>query len=398
VAELPEHAIVGPAEDDDRPGAYAVNPDDARLPDQLRGAPAATQPEASGELGCFRISPADAVISCLACAPDNRHALAALDDQIFVLDLAERRILRSFKEHDCRVRSLVFSPNGKLVLSGDESGGLALWEVAGGRAIRWLEGHERRVDGVAYAPDAKLALSGGDDGLLILWDLTQGKELACLDEGRHGYTRVVFSANGQLALSGDSSGVACLWDVANRRLVQELPGPALGSVTAVAFTPDGLRALAAGSLRPDKGAPPISQWEVASGRRLRTQYDSNARGKTTVTCTAFAPDGWRALAGGGPVGVMERRGTQFWYTPVCVWNIESGVSQKTFRGHLKWKKTQYDITGFIERQGGGIVTDHHNLAPSRFPLATITCVGFTPDGRRALSGANDGTVRIWGLG
>jgi WD40 repeat protein len=363
----------------------------------MKEPPAPQEPPIGGELGCLRPSAEDTAIYALACSPDNRHALAAMQDTVFVLDLAEKQIVRGFKEHDCRVRCMAYSADGRQALTGDDRGGLVLWEVAAAKTLHWLEGHDGRVDGVACSPDGRRGLSGGDDGALLLWDLVRGKEVACLEESRFGITRVAFSPDGRLALAGDDDGNVSLWDVTSARLIWELPGPPLGPVAHVAFTPSGERALAAGRRRSQKGAPPIGQWEVASGRRFRTDYDQSARGRTTVTCVALAADGRRALAGGGPVGVAEANGRQFWYTPVHLWNIDSGIIEKTFRGHVKWAKTPYEVAGLIQRQNGGIVTDRQKLLPSRFPLATITSLAIAPDGRRALSGANDGTVRIWAL-
>jgi WD40 repeat protein len=394
--ELPDSSLLEPFEEDQ--GALsAKDQPNVGLMSRFKAPSAAEDRPATGELACMRVKPADAPVSVVAASPDNLHALAVVEDTVFVLDLAEKRIARAFKEHDCRVRCAAISVDGKRALSGDERGGLVVWEVANARALQWLEGHERRVEGAAFAPDGRLALSGGSDGMVLLWDLSQGRELACLDESRRGILRVAFAPDGRRALSGDSESRVCMWEVATGRLLWDLPGPDLGPITHLAFSPGGDRALAAGSRRERKGPPPIGQWEVASGRRLRTDYESAARGKTTVTCVAFAPDGNHALTAGGPVGVPEGRSRQFWYTPVHLWDINRGVTQKTFRGHLKWKRTQYEIARFIERDRGGIVTDRNNLDPYRFPLATVHCVAFAPDGRRALSGANDGTVRIWGL-
>jgi WD40 repeat protein len=97
------------------------------------------------------------------------------------------------------------------------------------------------------------------------------------------------------------------------------------------------------------------------------------------------------------VGDSLRSGGQFWYTPVFLWNTDSGSVARTFRGHVRWKNTLYETMGAIRRENGGLVTNSNDLYPDRFPTASIHCVAISPDGRKGISGANDGTVRVWGL-
>ena len=65
--------------------------------------------------------------------------------------------------HDGPVRSVAFSPNGQLVLSGSEDNTIRVWDVATGETVNALRGHGSSVRACAFSPDGQLVLSGGDD-------------------------------------------------------------------------------------------------------------------------------------------------------------------------------------------------------------------------------------------
>jgi len=77
--------------------------------------------------------------------------------------------------HTDRVRSVVFSPDGKTALSGSDDFTLKLWDINTGKVIRSFEGHTGGIYSVAFSPDGKTVLSGSDDKTLKLWDISTGK-------------------------------------------------------------------------------------------------------------------------------------------------------------------------------------------------------------------------------
>src|SRR5262245_35657531 len=63
---------------------------------------------------------------------------------------------------------LAFSPDGKVLASGDRTSAVHLWDVGTGQRLNTLVGHTAPVHALAFAPDGRLA-SGGADGLVRLW-------------------------------------------------------------------------------------------------------------------------------------------------------------------------------------------------------------------------------------
>jgi WD40 repeat protein/uncharacterized caspase-like protein len=72
-----------------------------------------------------------------------------------------------------------FSPDGRLAARGHGQV-IKVWDVATGQDRLELLGHTAAVKSVAFSPDGPVLLSGGEDGALRVWNLQTGKELAAL--------------------------------------------------------------------------------------------------------------------------------------------------------------------------------------------------------------------------
>ncbi|MBI2865638.1 MAG: protein kinase [Chloroflexi bacterium] len=95
-----------------------------------------------------------------------------------------------------RVRSVSFSPDGKILASGSDNDTVKLWEVATGRELRTLAGHSDSVYDVAFARDGMTLASASGDKTVKLWEVATGRELRTPAGHSKAVEAVAFSSDG----------------------------------------------------------------------------------------------------------------------------------------------------------------------------------------------------------
>jgi WD40 repeat protein len=140
-----------------------------------------------------------------------------------------------------------------------------------------------------------------------------------------------------------------------KHLVRTLTGHR-DSIRSVAFSPDGRFALS-GS---DDGL--VKLWDVTAAGRGKTFETATFRGGEMV---AFSPDGRTALSGSREGNTLK------------LWDVAAGKEIRTIKLWDAAEGKEVRISaGYMKR---------------------VISIAFSPDGRAALTGTNDGTLQLWDL-
>ncbi len=142
-------------------------------------------PAESGEIEFFRwpdgelirrAKPHDDLIYCVDWAPGgSRWATASADGTVFLGGQQVQRL----KGHSRPVTSVVFLPDGKIIVSAGLDNSLRVWDAATGELVRTLDNHIAAVRAVAVRPgrddDLPMIASAGADRTIRFWQPTIGR-------------------------------------------------------------------------------------------------------------------------------------------------------------------------------------------------------------------------------
>jgi eukaryotic-like serine/threonine-protein kinase len=115
-------------------------------------------------------------LSDLAISPDGRVLVSGSgysDSAIRIWDSTSGRLLRQLEGHTSWVCKLVFSKDGRQLVSSAADQTIRFWDTSTWTETKVLRGHSDEVSGVARSETAQLVASTGKDGNLMLWKVDE---------------------------------------------------------------------------------------------------------------------------------------------------------------------------------------------------------------------------------
>jgi len=291
-------------------------------------------------------------VLAIALSPDEKQLAIARANVVVLLDLSkpERPELGRLEGHPSNVQSLVWTPDGRQLISGSYQK-LMRWDATSRAPLGALDGPllgdltALAVDTegkVLYAADA----ATGGFGFIHQFDLTANTHQATWKAHDDTVYSLRISSDNAHLLSGSADKLVKLWDRQTHKLITLYEGHT-NHVLAVDFNKDGTRIATAGADRE------VKIWDSKSREQIVTLGNK----KNAYTALDWTPDG-KTLA------VINNKGSGSVYSELKVHDgTESG------RGAKELALESVDDS--------------------------LTCVSITADATTIYAGGFDGEIHAW---
>ena len=310
----------------------------------------------------------------------NRYGLSPIKQVFLLTSLRSNFFLKeTLLGHSDTVGTVVFSPDGKMLVSGSKDNTVKLWDVVTTQEITTFKRYLSSVNTVVFSPEGNTLFTGSGGGKIKFLNLKKQENTATIKAHSGIIFSLVISSDGKTLASGSGDGTIKFWDVENKQEIASFERHS-GIIFSVAFSPDG-KTLASGS-----SDSTIKLWDVENKQEIAT-LTSHSR---PVWSAIFSPNG-KILASGGGDGTIR------------LWDVETrqkigNVADNLFR----IRALAFSPNGKILASSGLGKTIKLWNVETKTEIATFTghknninSLTFSPDGKILASGSDDKTVKLW---
>ncbi|MFQ3618173.1 MAG: tetratricopeptide repeat protein [Cyanobacteriota bacterium] len=194
--------------------------------------------------------------------------------------------IHPLEPHHDEVTGLLFSANGKSLISASKDGSIKLWNPLKGTLLCTLETGSSAIATIALSTNGEMLASVSDTPELKIWDLKTGTFLKKLAPQLSAIAALAFHPHQPILIVASENGSITFWDLRSGKLVKGLNWQKT-SISALKISPDG-RTLAIAS-----GDGSLVLWNLSLNRPMRT-LDWHCGG---ISSMAFTADDSRLVLG-----------------------------------------------------------------------------------------------------
>ncbi|KAI5924647.1 WD40-repeat-containing domain protein [Camillea tinctor] len=231
-----------------------------------------------------------ASVRCASFHPESNLLVAGFSNGIFGLyEMPDFNNIHTLSISQNDIDFVTINKSGEwLAFGASKLGQLLVWEWQSESYILKQQGHFDSMNALVYSPDGKRIITTADDGKIKVWDVDSGFCIVTFTEHSSGVTACEFAKKGNVLFTSSLDGSIRAWDLIRYRNFRTFTAPTRLSFSCMAVDPSG-EVVAAGSL----DSFDIHIWSVQTGQLL----DRLAGHEGPVCSLAFAPNGSLLVSG-----------------------------------------------------------------------------------------------------
>lgn len=145
-------------------------------------------------------------VSSVAFSPDGKFVLTGTKGRkliteregvMFLWNVETGALVRKIEVGSGEINDVAYSPDGQYVACANKEKTISIFSIAG-KLLKTLTGHDRAVRAIEFSPDGRKLLSVQEFGGMALWDVTTGENLAMWTNKRDRPSSVGFTRDGKI--------------------------------------------------------------------------------------------------------------------------------------------------------------------------------------------------------
>jgi WD40 repeat protein len=309
-------------------------------------------------------------VTSISFSPDDQILAAGLHDgSVELRRVGDGELLHTLKGHTGEVSVAAFSPDGRILASGESfrvahagvvgnipTAAIQLWSVQDGMLLHALPGHELAVETLAFSPDGQILASNGPRGGIRIWTTVDGQMQSEFKAIPIPWfeSKLVFTSDGQELTLADGGGVVRQWRVSSENVLHTYNDPYItvgGVPRSLDISRDGRIFVASNTTDPD-----VYVWQVGSDHIL-IKYGGH---RNFVEAIALSPDA-QFVASAGDYELSRDHMFVVKDNAIHIWRAANAEEVSVLQG--------FD--------------------------GTVTGLAWSSDNTLLASGFDDATVRLW---
>ncbi len=350
-------------------------------------------------------------VTTVASSSDGQQLASGGEDGIVrIWDTKTLKPIREFRYGAAAVNALVYSPNDRQLAVGgaDQAGYLRLFNTADGspaKAMQDADGHKDAITSVVFSKDGRQLLTASMDNSAKLWDVQGGRLIRSFIGHTWWVWSARFSPDERQIVTASQDGTAVIWPVAEQSASGNKTLPTFtghrGAVYSASFSPDPRNPLVASAgydkrvLVWDPRTVEPFDFSNLSAPRTPPKFVALEGHTSPIRSVRFSADGRRLVSGA-------------YDNTVRLWDVDEHQLIRVFRGHGEWVEAVdfltdglhiasasldktvklWNIQGYEESRvlQGHLLTGHDDA---------VLSAAFSYDGKTIVTASRDRTAKLW---